>query len=776
MKSRIFSYISIILSFQPVFLSAQKTDANIFGDVKSNGEHLPFATVLVEGTSAGTTTDMSGHYMLVNLPEGEVEITAQMIGYKSQTKKVSLKQSVTLEVNFVLEEEVMSLNAVVVTGTRTSKRQTESPVIVNVLEGKTLGQIQANTLSEGLCFQPGLRVETDCQTCNYSQLRINGLGGSYSQILINGRPVLSPLTGLYGMEQIPSNMIDRIEIVRGGGSALYGSSAVGGTVNIITKIPDQNSYEVSVNHALINNEGNDNQVNANLNVLTLRRNAGMSIFASGRQRDYYDANGDNFSELPMLRNNSFGFTSFLKPAPNQKLEFSFSSMYEYRYGGEMTDKAAYLAQQSEERTHNVLMGGVDYEIDFNNNNSSFITYLAAQNTKRKHYTGIIPDDQDTADYLQHFINPPYGNTDNNTFQAGLQVNHKFENFLSGTNLMTIGAEYLYDYVFDEISAYNYLLDQTTFNSGAFLQSDWEIITGLTLLAGVRADKHNLVDKVVFNPRFSVLYRLNGNTQFRASWASGFRAPQAFDTDMHIAFAGGGVTRIRLADNLKEEKSSSYSVSVNYDQASENYIWGFTVEGFYTLLNNAFMLEEAGSDEFGLIYEKRNANGSIVKGVTVELRGNYNRKVQLEAGFTIQTSDYTKPVAYSESLEAMKKYLRTPDSYGYYTLIFTPGENFSASLSGVYTGAMEVLHVAGAPENPVSDELVTTTSFFENSFKLSYLVKFGRLNNGIEIFGGIKNMFNAYQDDFDSGKNRDSNYIYGPSLPRMYYFGIKLKSI
>jgi outer membrane receptor for ferrienterochelin and colicins len=90
-----------------------------------------------------------------------------------------------------------------------------------VLGKSTLQAVEANNIAEGLNFQPGLRVETDCQTCNYTQLRMNGLGGSYSQILMNSRPIFSPLIGLYGLEQIPASMVERIEVVRGGGSALY---------------------------------------------------------------------------------------------------------------------------------------------------------------------------------------------------------------------------------------------------------------------------------------------------------------------------------------------------------------------------------------------------------------------------------------------------------------------------------------------------------------------------------------------------------------------------
>ena len=126
------------------------------------------------------------------------------------------------------------------------KRKTDSPVIVDIISSKKLQNIQACNLADGLSFSSGMRVENDCQTCNYTQLRMNGLSGSYSQILINGRPIISPLTGLYGLEQIPSNMISRIEVVKGGGSSLYGSSAIGGVVNVITNTPQFNQFSLDM--------------------------------------------------------------------------------------------------------------------------------------------------------------------------------------------------------------------------------------------------------------------------------------------------------------------------------------------------------------------------------------------------------------------------------------------------------------------------------------------------------------------------------------------------
>lgn len=778
MNKYIFALLSLCLLFtQAGAEEPQKrgTDANIIGHIldKKTGEHMPYINLYIKNTGIGTTTDESGHYFLKDLPEGTFTLEAKFMGYQTAQKQVTIQKGKTIEVNFELEESNISLNEVVVTGTKTAKRKTDSPVIVGVIDGNMLGKIQANTLSEGLCFSTGLRVETDCQTCNYSQLRMNGLGGSYSQILINSRPVFSSVMGLYGLDQIPSNMIDRIEIVRGGGSALYGSSAIGGTVNIITKIPTTNSYEASVNHSIIDGSANDNQISVNANIISNRRNAGISFFANRRERESYDANGDHFSELPMLKANTFGVTTFLKPAENHKIEFNLNSIYEYRYGGEMVDKAAYLALQSEERTHNVLTAGMDYQWDISEN-SSLISYLSTQNTKRKHYTGIVPDEEDQEAYEQHFRNPPYGDTDNSTYQMGLQFNHQINNFLIGKNLITVGAEYLYDDIYDEIPAYSYVTDQTTKNTGVFVQSDWAMFKGFNLLLGARGDKHNMVDHLIINPRVSALYKIQ-NMQLRASWASGFRAPQAFDTDMHIAFAGGGVSRIRLADDLEPERSNSYSTSINYDKAEEFYIWGFTAEGFYTKLNKAFALEQVGSDQFGDIFEKINSTGSAVKGLTFEVRGNYNGQVQLETGFTWQKSRYDNPIANSENLEPRSKYLRTPDKYGFYTLTLTPNKKINISLSGVYTGSMLIMHAGGAPETP-NDIYINTQAFMDNNLKISYLFEFEKLNTGFELFGGVKNIFNAYQSDFDSGKNRDSNYVYGPGLPRSIFFGFKIKSI
>lgn len=439
---------------------------NLTGIVSSKHQTLSDVVVNVQKTAFSKATDSLGNYLIENIPTGSYLAMISVDGYKKSTQSFIIRENQTTTLNFDLLSELFSIEQVVITGTRTPKRKTNSAVIVNLINSKTLDQVVATTLSEGLKYQPGLRVETDCQTCNYTQLRINGLQGGYSQILINSRPIFSPLMGLYGMEQIPTNMIDRIEVVRGGVSALYGSSAIGGTVNVITKIPDGNNYSFTNTLQSIKGKTTDNIITGNASFVNEDRNMGVSLFVNNRNRGQYDANGDNYSELPELKDNTFGTNFFFKPAKNQNLELSLSSINEYRFGGEIVDKPAYLAKQSEERTHNILMGSADYTIGFNDNKNSLSFFYGGQKTDRKHYTGINPDDPD--ELAAFFANPPYGNSDVITHQGGVQFNNKFEKFLGGSSVLTAGAEYVYDSVFDEIPTYRYEIDQTTKNFGAYV--------------------------------------------------------------------------------------------------------------------------------------------------------------------------------------------------------------------------------------------------------------------------------------------------------------------
>jgi outer membrane receptor for ferrienterochelin and colicins len=207
--------INILYLFLFTTLSLFSQNTTISGVVTSKGKPLEFVSIYIRETKQGTTTNEKGFYKIENIKEGSAyTLEISMMGFRSQRLSYSSNKELKEQTkNISLKEEMFEVDKIVVTGSKTFKRQTNSPVIVNIIDAKTLSNTQACNLSEGLKFQTGLRVETDCQTCNYTQLRMNGLGGGYSQILVNGRPIFSPLTGLYGLEQIPANMIDRIKLL-----------------------------------------------------------------------------------------------------------------------------------------------------------------------------------------------------------------------------------------------------------------------------------------------------------------------------------------------------------------------------------------------------------------------------------------------------------------------------------------------------------------------------------------------------------------------------------
>lgn len=338
----------------------KRSDANLIGHVldKETGEHLSFINIVVKGTTIGTSTDQTGHYFLKDLPVGKQTIEFKSLGYKTVSKEVIIERGKTLEINVDLEEDRVSLDAVVVSANRGETTRRLAPSLVNVLDGTVFTKTNAVTLAQGLNFQPGVRVETNCQNCGYQQVRINGLDGPYTQILIDSRPIFSALSGVYGLEQIPANMIERVEVMRGGGSALFGSSAIAGTINIITKEPLRNSGELS--HSLTSIGGSsafDNNTTLNASMVSDNGKAGLFIFGQNRHRSGYDNDKDGYTELPKLKSQTVGFRSYLKTGTYSKLTFEYHHMNEFRRGGNLLNRPPHEADIAEQLEHSIDGGG-----------------------------------------------------------------------------------------------------------------------------------------------------------------------------------------------------------------------------------------------------------------------------------------------------------------------------------------------------------------------------------------------------------------------------------
>ena len=736
------------------------SDANIVGHIidKKTGEHLPFINLFLQGTTIGTTTDATGHYYLKNLPEGEFTLVMKALGYKTIEQQVKLKRGKTLEINFEAVEDAVSLDGVVVSANRNETTRRMAPSLVNVLDSKTFETAHATSLADGLNFQPGVRVENNCQNCGFQQVRINGLEGPYTQILVDSRPIFSALTGVYGLEQIPANMIERVEVMRGGGSALFGSSAIAGTINIITKEPLRNSAQLAHSLTMVGGSRPDNNTTFNASLVTDNHKAGVYLFGQGCHRAAYDDDGDGFTELGQLEAKTLGFRSYLKTSNYAKLTFEYHNISEFRRGGNLLDQPPHETDITEQTDHQINGGGLKFDLFSKNEHHRLSVYTSAQHTKRQSYYGAGHDPN------------AYGSTTDMTFVGGTQYNYEADRCLFMPATFTGGMEYSYDDLQDRMLGYNRTIAQTVHIGSLFAQNEWKNHYW-SLLIGGRLDKHNLMDHVIFSPRANLRYNPTDDVNLRLSYSSGFRAPQAFDEDLHVTAVGGDVALIQLSPNLKEEKSQSLSASADLYHRFGAVQANFLLEGFYTDLRDVFLLEEIGRDAAGnLLLERRNGKGASVMGINLEGKIAY-AWLQLQAGATLQRSRYKEPEQWSDNpnVAPQKKMFRSPDCYGYFTATLTPVNRFTASLTGTYTGSMLVQHFAGyVPE----DREESTPRFFDMQIKLAYDIPLMQAFT-LQINGGVTNLFNAYQSDFDKGADRDAGYIYGPSTPRSFFMGCKI---
>lgn len=741
--------------------TGKPTDASIFGhitDIKTK-EHLAYISVSIKGTKIGTTSDASGHFLLENLPEGDWILEFKSVGYKTSILNVSVVKKKTIELDIELTPDLISLDEVVVSSNRNETAKRLAPSLINILNTKLFEDTHSSCLAQGLDFQSGVRVENTCHTCGSDQVRINGLEGSYSQILIDSRPIFSSLAGLYGLEQIPQNMIERVEIVKGGGSTLFGSSAIAGTINVITREPTRSSGEFSHDITSIGGTNSfDNNTSLNASLVTDDRKAGLIIFGQSRYRDGYSRNNDGYTNLPKMNIKTLGVKSYFKTSDNSKLSFEYHNITDYRRGGNMLSRPPHYADVAEEACHSINGGGLNFDLSTLDHKHKINLYTSMQSISRKSYSGT---DQNPGGY---------GNTNERTYVTGGQYTYDWEKCIFLPAQFTAGAEYIYDKLHDEILGYNRNIKQTVYSESAFLQNEWKNET-FGILVGGRVDKHNMVGHPIFSPRITLRYNPDLSVNLRFSYSTGFRAPQLYDDDLHVSAVGGEIATVHSALGLKPEKSESFSTSVDFYNTIGEVPVNIRFEGFYTNLKNVFVLNDIGKDSEGnILKERSNGSGAKVMGVTAEGKVAFSTILKFEAGATLQSSRYNETENWSATEDlSTRKMLRTPDLYGYFTSRFTPVKRFETAISGTYTGSMLVPHAAGYIEKDIN---IATPGFFNMNVKVSYtLTVYQQI--AFQLSTGVQNLFNAYQSDQDKGKFRDSDYIYGPALPRSYFVGAKI---
>ena len=727
--------------------------------VKGTEESIPFATVMILGTNRGAVSNEEGQFEFRKLAAGKYTLRVQVMGYKTQEKTITVSAEATSVVHFQMEEVSFTTDEVVVSANRNEVSRKAAPVVVNVMSAKLFETVNSTDLAKSLNFQSGLRVENNCQNCGFPQGRINGLEGPYSQILINSRPIISALSGVYGLEQIPVNMIERVEVVRGGGSALFGANAVGGTINIITKDPINNSFQVASTMSNMNGKSWEQYMGGNVSLVAKDNSYGIALYETYRNRNPYDADGDGFSELGKLNMNTFGMRAYYRPNYFSRINVEYHTTNEFRRGGNKFNLQPHEADITEQTKHIINSGGVSYDRYWGEKHKMSV-YGSIQHTDRNSYYGAQKD-----------MNA-YGKTNDLTWVVGGMYVGNMDRCLFAPATFTGGVEYQSNSLHDVMTGYHRDMQQDVRIAGGFVQNEWRL-NRWTMLVGARLDKHNLIDHPIFSPRVNFLYKPSDNLQARLTYSTGFRAPQAYDEDLHVTAVGGEGVQIRLADGLREERSNSFSGSVDWSFPMGHWQSNILLEGFYTDLHHVFVLEDIGEDQNGdKIKERRNGSGAKVYGVNLDAKVAHGREAQLQLGFTVQRSRYNRAEVWTsegEEEQTTKRMPRTPDYYGYFTFTSAPLKNFDFSLSGTYTGKMIVPHMAGYIEK---SRMEHTPQFMDLNLKLNYTFVL-KDHIKMQVNGGVQNIFNSFQKDLDKGEFRDAGYFYGPTQPRTYFVGIKI---
>lgn len=506
----------------------------------------------------------------------------------------------------------------------------------------------------------------------------------------------------------------------------------------------------------------DNNTGLNASMVTDDGRGGLFVFGQKRLRDGYDADGDGFTDIPMINSITVGTRGHLRVNPFSKIRLEYHGTKEFRRGGDRLDLPAHEALIAEQTEHTNNSGSLSYDGQSQDGRQIWNAYASAQHIRRSSYYGTGKDPN------------AYGKTTDLTAVFGGQYSYKFDCLLFMPAQLTAGLEYNFDDLNDVSLGYDYKTSQKVRIFGSYIQNEWKNARW-SLLAGVRMDKHSLISRPVFSPRVNVRYSPFRDLSFRAIYAGGFRAPQAFDEDLHISVAGGKRIRIRLADNLEEERSHSFSTSADWYHTFGTVSLNLMAEGFLTVLKDTYALRETGEKADGgksNIMERYNGSGAKVYGCTLEGRLAVANELSLQAGVTLQRSRYDIAQKWSDDPDVAptRELFRSPDCYGYMVASYSPFKNFDIDLSGTYTGSMLAQHMAGSGTKV--DVAVRTPSFWDMGCKISYgfsVLDICRL----KLHAGIKNILNAYQKDFDKGENRDSGYIYGPSLPRSLVFGAGL---
>ncbi len=704
------------------------------GVVNNEKEAIPFAKVWFSNTSYYAISKTDGSFEIKDIPKGNYTLEITSSNHKKYSDSLKIEGDINLgTVN--VESIDLQLDEIVVTGTMKEVSISRSPVKIELITKEFFKSNPVNNVIEALETVNGVQEQVNCGVCGTNDIHINGMEGPYTLVLIDGMPIVSGLASVYGFNGIPTSLIDRVEIIKGPSSTLYGTEAVGGVINIITKSPgEKTGFELDIRGS------SHEQFNGAL-AFSPKLNKKVSTMLGGDfyyNQKMFDDNNDNFTDFTLNnRISAFNKWQFRNSKDQEVANVAVRYYNEKRFGGTLQWEDAFLGSDSIYGEH-IKTERVEFIGNY---------FFPTKNRNLKLSFSANSHNQDSY----------YGDVNYKADQQVFFTNLLWNKTIGKRNDIMMGYTNNIQFYKDNSSSQ---VEEKTFVPGVFIQDEFSWTEELTLLGGARLDYH-LNHGLIFSPRLSLKKDFGSYTTFRFNYGNGFRQVRLFTED-HAFLTGA--RDIVIKDELKPERSHNVTLNFNHTYSVLGY-GNFDVDAFYTYFLNK-ITPDYNTDPDLIIYDNLNGYG-ITRGVSFAVNHKFKIPLRARLGVTLQD------VFLVESPEADVKEREEQLFAPFFSGVFNMSYNIkSLGLKVNYTGK-----VVGPQHLPVFDEPFSRP---ETSpwYTLQNVQLTKQFKKGIEVYGGIKNIFNYTQNTplVDPGNpfgdNFDTSYAYGPVETRRYYIGFR----
>jgi outer membrane receptor for ferrienterochelin and colicins len=739
-------YIFILLGYTAL----QAQTGKVSGTVTDGKAGVTAASIVVQGTDFSAVADENGNYSIEGIPAGSYNVMAISVGYTHYGQSVVVNEGETATLNFILQQDEESLDEVVITGTMKEVTRMDSPIPVEVITPKLFKKNPTPSLFEAVGMVNGVQPQLNCNVCNTGDIHINGMEGPYTMILIDGMPIVSALSTVYGLSGIPNSIVERIEVVKGPASSLYGSEAMGGIINVITKAP----YKAPVVSADYFFTGwGEHSLDAAVKI-----NAGKATSLLGVNYFNYqvkaDKNHDNFTDLTQQNRISVFNKWDFERKENRQASIAGRYVYEDRWGGEMDWTPAFRGSDS-------IYGESIY-------------------TERAEVIGLyqLPATErifTQFSYNWHNQDSYYGTTPYMATQQVAFMQAYWDKQLGNSHTLLLGAAFRYTHYDDntpgtahENGANN---PQETPLPGFFIQDEWTLNDKHKLLGGYRFD-YDKNHGGVHSPRVAYKFSPNEHNTLRASFGTGFRVVNLFTED-HAALTGS--RDVVIAETLRPERS--YNGNLNYvlKVPTDHFVLGLDATGFYSYFTNK-IIGDFDSDPNRIIYNNLNGH-AISQGISLNTDLMFNFPLKVMAGISYMDV-FQMEENQNGNLQRIQQ-LHAPKWSGNFVATYSFPGNYSLDFTGNWYGPMRlpILPNDYRPE-------------YSPWFIIANIQATKKFDYGLEIYGGVKNLFDFVPgnplmrpfDPFDehvddpvnnpNGYMFDTTYNYASLQGRRVFLGIR----